>query len=135
MRWGFVDINGSPKPQYTAMQSLLQTLSDPSRDFEPRSLPFSLSGETSNVHQLLLQKHDGTFFLLLWLEVPGWDASTQAALNVAPQHLRINLGVAPREAVDFSYAANWSFHERSLAASPSIDVPVSDAISIIELRP
>ncbi len=132
---GFVNLDGSPKPQYMAMQSLLQVLADPSRAFEPKSLAYSLTGETSNVHQLLLEKHDGSFFLLLWLEVPGWNAATQTPLNVAVQHVKINVALAPKEAIDFSYAPNWTYRKQSLPVASSIEVPVSDAISVVELRP
>jgi hypothetical protein len=132
---GFVRLDGTPKPQYTAMQSLLLLLADSDRTFQPSPLSMSLSGATSNVHQLLLQKGDGRYLLLLWLEVPGWDATAQAPVNVPTQRVVVNLASLPRGVIDYVYSPNWTYRQNVLHPSTAIEVPVNDAISVLELRP
>ena len=42
-------------------------------DFEPSSLKYTLEGDNTDIKHLLLQKSDGTFYLLIWQEVYVYD--------------------------------------------------------------
>lgn len=64
--FGLVKANGTPKPAYTSLQNLIAVLSDPGPAFSPGSLSFALTGDTTNVRRLLLQKRNGRFYLVLW---------------------------------------------------------------------
>lgn len=60
------------KPSYRAVKNLIAVLADPGASFTPASLAYTLTGNTANVRQVLLQKRNGDFYLLLWQEVPSW---------------------------------------------------------------
>ena len=87
--FGIVRRDFSPKPAYIAIKNLIGLLSEskwnaatkqwdkPSPNFSPRALDFELSGDTKDVHSTLLQKADGTFYLLLWREVSSFDTKAQ----------------------------------------------------------
>lgn len=65
----FLNSDYSPRQQFIALRNTLRLLNDPGRDFEPDELDYRLSGDTRGVRELLLQKRDGTFYLLLWQAV------------------------------------------------------------------
>lgn len=63
--FGFVDTNYNYKPAATYLHNLTAILDD-SGSMTPGQLGYSLSGAPATVHDLLLQKHDGTFELVIW---------------------------------------------------------------------
>lgn len=65
----FLNSDYTPRKQFIALSNMLHLLSDAGPDFTPGHLDYHLSGDTRNVRDLLLQKRDGTFYLLLWQEV------------------------------------------------------------------
>ena len=81
--FGLVHSDFTPKAGYRAIQGLLQLLSDPGPPFRLNPLNFELSGDLTNVHHLLLEKRDGTFYLALWVELPSYDVNAKTPLPVA----------------------------------------------------
>lgn len=69
---GFVTEAGQPKKQYFSTQSLLTTLADKGGSFSPSPLAYTITGQTQNVAHTLLEKSNGGYFLLIWLEEPSW---------------------------------------------------------------
>jgi hypothetical protein len=131
---GLVSTDGAPKPQYVALQSMISLLADPGPQFQPTSLAYSLSGGTSNVQQLLLQKRDGSYYLLLWSELPGWDATSGLPIAVAPQNVSITFAKAPSLAVEYVYTVNWALVGTPLPSSTTMSIPVTDAITFVHLK-
>jgi hypothetical protein len=74
--FGLLYNNWTPKPAYTALQNLIGLLNDPGPSFQPSALSYSLSGSTANVKTLLLEKRNGTFYLVLWDEC-GTDGTSE----------------------------------------------------------
>jgi hypothetical protein len=85
--FGLMHPDFSAKLGYNAISSLLKLLSDPGPPFQPGSLDFSLSGDLSNIHHVLLQKRDGTFYLALWLEAPSYDVNAKVSLPIASRNV------------------------------------------------
>jgi hypothetical protein len=73
----------TPKPAAIAIKNLITLLSDPGSSFTPSSLDFTLTltGGNANLHQVLLQKRNGTFWLALWQDVSVFDKSTNTDLT------------------------------------------------------
>jgi len=80
--FGLVRNNGTVKPAFTAIKNLIGLLEEPGARFQPGRLDYTLSGSTSNVHHTLLQKLDGRFYLVLWLEVQSSDGPTSQGVTV-----------------------------------------------------
>ena len=59
----------SEKPAAAALERLIALLSDKGSQFTPASLDCTVQGAPSTARQLLLQKRDGTFYLVLWNRV------------------------------------------------------------------
>ncbi len=81
--YGIIDTNLQPTPAYYAIKNMVSLLGEASwnqqtqawqyPDFEPSSLKYTLEGDNTDIKHLLLQKSDGTFYLLLWQEVYVYD--------------------------------------------------------------
>src|SRR5205823_5126621 len=73
---GMFNVDFTLKPAGRAVKNTIALLADPGTSFTPSTLDFTLTGGNPNVHQLLLQKHDGTFWLALWQDVSVFNKST-----------------------------------------------------------
>ena len=89
MNFGLLRNDGSEKPAYTALKNLLNLLKDPGSSFTPGSLDYVMSGNTEDVHHTLLQKQDGKFYLILWLEKSGYNVDSKKWIDV-PSHTNLN---------------------------------------------
>lgn len=136
---GLIFADGSPKPQFTALSSLIHVLNDPGRAFTPTPLRYSMSGDTRNVDHTLLQKRDGRYELLVWLELPAWKSLDNhlsgMPIDVPPQTVSISLPASITSATIYRYAPNWNLTPAPLSVrNQSAEVKVTDAISVIELK-
>jgi hypothetical protein len=75
--FGLLHNDLSPKPAFVALRNLIDILEDPGPAFSPAPLPYTLNGDTEDVHHLLLQKRSGAFYLALWRDVDVWDPVSQ----------------------------------------------------------
>jgi hypothetical protein len=66
--WGFFHIDYSPKLSATYLHNLTTVLADKGSVASPGSLSYSIPNEPATVHDLLLQKSNGTFELAVWGE-------------------------------------------------------------------
>lgn len=73
-RFGLLRANGTQKPAFIALKNMMQLLADNNTSFTPASLNYSLQGAPANIHHTLLQKSNRNFYLILWQEVPAFDA-------------------------------------------------------------
>jgi hypothetical protein len=133
---GLMRADASPKPQFTALVSMIHLLADPGPAFVPKPLNFGLGGDAAGVAHTLLEKRDGRYELLLWLEAPSWDPKTRAAFSVAPQTVTLSLPTGITSGKIYSYTPNWTLAATPLQLSGgSARVRVTDAISFVELTP
>jgi hypothetical protein len=91
-RWGLLRPDGSRKPAFYAIQSLIRITSDKGETFEPGKLSFGLSGQTGSVRHLLLQKRDGRFLLVLWQNAFSYDTRARQDLTVPEREVTLSLG-------------------------------------------
>lgn len=130
---GLLDVYGNPKPQYTALRSMLNLLSDPGAVFTPTPYSWKLSGQTANVNHLLLQKRDGSLWLLLWLEVSGWSQNVER--EIPSQSVVLTLPKTPSSVVLYQSYNDGSLASMPLSASTQITVPVNDAMAYVKIQP
>jgi hypothetical protein len=93
--FGLVQSNNAPKPSYYALQSLITTLADPGTSFTTAPLSYILGGNLNNVQHLLLQKRNGTYELVLWVEAEGYNPSTKTDITITPQAVTLQPGYLP----------------------------------------
>ena len=148
--FGLIYNNLTPKPAFTALANLIQLLSEPDTSFTPGKLDYSLEVQpngayvrTKYVHDLLLEKSDGDFYLLLWHEISGTsntdvtgNSLAGAQRDIAPPALQttITLPASINSATLYSYDAAWQLDPQPLSiAGGKIMVSASDAINVIRL--
>jgi hypothetical protein len=89
--FGLLNYDWSPKPEYTALSNMLGLLVDKGASFGTGKLDYQLTGSTTGVKQLLLQKRDGTFYLLLWRDASIYDPIAKNRLPVTNQNVTVTL--------------------------------------------
>ena len=133
--WGLLDTHGNPKPAFTALQSLLEALRDPSppgaAEFTPRPLPLTIRTSSPTVRYQLFEKRDGTYYLAVWNEVSSYEPVTGRQLTPAPQSitLRLEREVLYNGTQEFDPAANHSPHP--MPPSHTLTLQVTDKVQIL----
>lgn len=132
--FGLLRNDGSEKPAFKALKNLIGLLKDPGSQFTPGSLDYALSGNTTNVHHMLLQKHDGTFYLILWQEVPSFDVNTKQNINVSSLQVTLTLNKPIAKAT--TYLPNNSTGSVDQYTNPNqLNLNVPDYPLVVELKP
>jgi hypothetical protein len=133
---GLIRADGTPKPQFVALRSMIHLLADPGAAFKPKPLVYEIEGGGSDVHSTLLEKRNGTYYLLVWLEDRDWDPLFRRELTVAPRTVTVSLPKSISRVSVFSYAPDWTLAKRPvLADTGTLQLSVTDAISFLEFRP
>jgi hypothetical protein len=93
--YGLLRNDGSPKPDFLALKNLLTILKESEKkDAESlplKSLDYSFSRKMNNVHHTLLQKRNGSLYLILWQEVSSFDRKRQVGIAVPNRQVELSL--------------------------------------------
>jgi hypothetical protein len=119
--WGLVHTNYTPKISATYLHNMTAILADKSSTFTPKMLQYEIPSRPRTVHDLFLQKIDGTFELVVWGEqVKGTNSVTVKLGSVCPK-------------VNVYDPTIGTTAMQSLSHIDAIPVAVSDHPVIIEL--
>lgn len=142
--FGLLRSDGSEKPAFRALSSLLGLLGDPGPGFAPGALGYGVSAGAADLHRTLLQKRDGRFFLALWLERSSYDTGARANapddlaargdLMVPDESAAIRLDASARFARVHRLTDDGSLSSTGAArVSGPFSVPVSDRVTVVEI--
>jgi len=100
--FGFYREDGTKKPSAIAVHRLTKLLADAGatrNSFAPGKLNFTLTGTAeamNNLHKILFQKSDGSFWLALWEGVSVWKvgATTDHEGNLSPSDQSLTLALS-----------------------------------------
>jgi len=128
--YGILRADGSKKPSYIALKNLFDILraNDIGTTTRSNNLDYSITGDTKNLNQTLLQNRAGVFFLILWNDVDGSEPASAATLT-------INLKLAPRQTTMFNPLQNSTVANQQTAPGNSITVPVADSPIVVQITP
>ena len=141
--WGIARTDGTPKPALTAITNLILLLEDPGALFTPDSLPFTVTvGRNASgapLRQLLLQKRDGRYFLLLWLNAVSYAYSNVgnnvgADQAIAPAEVTVTLPSRIRTVLSFRPGASLTGTPLTVSLG-SLTLSVPDEVIVLELDP
>jgi hypothetical protein len=104
--FGLLNNDFSEKPAFRALRNLIEILEDPGPAFTPSALPYSTGGDTTDLHQVLLQKRDGSYYLALWRGGSVWDVAQRTPIAAPAEPVELELP-ARTERVD-RYLPNLS---------------------------
>ncbi|MGB3681943.1 MAG: hypothetical protein WA990_05600 [Rubrobacteraceae bacterium] len=132
--FGLLRNDGTEKPAYRALKNLIYLLEDPGPRFKPDSLNYSLGGDLKNVRRTLLQKRDGTFYLVLWQEASSYDPSAGRDISVPTRKVTLTLNQSVGATA--TYLPNASVSPvKKYAAPKQLALNVPDQPLIVELAP
>ena len=132
--YGLLRPNMTQKPAFIGLSNMLNLLKDTGTDFTPGKLPFQISGGDSNLNHILFQKTDGSYWLVLWLEVPSWDPANSAPLKVSPEKITIALNSPYKTVTNYQFNSSGSYKTLNQPMSHGgSSLTVSDQISIVKI--
>jgi hypothetical protein len=134
--YGLMNADLTPKPAFSAVENLLSTLSDQGPSFTPGALPYQLSGGDTNLNHLLLEKSDGSYWLVLWLEEPSWDPVNVTPISVAPEDITLELNGAYTTTTAYQFDSTGGVTPVNLTMSTYYaNLTVTDQLTIVQIKP
>ncbi len=131
--FGLLRIDGSRKPSFTALRNLIALLGDRSAPaFATHALRVSLSGDTTGVHRLLVEKGDGRRYLLLWQNTRSYDEVTRSDLSAATRTVDVDFPTALSKVTVFAPLVGTAA-TASYSTVRSVRVSVPDHPLLLEL--
>jgi hypothetical protein len=134
--FGLLHVDGTPKPSFIALKNLIALLNEPApaKAFVPKTLDFEMLGATEQVHQLLVQKANGEWNLLLWQEVSSWDVEKRTDIAVTDVPIRLRFKTPLQNAQVFHPGAGVEATQ-NIDAPTILDLKVPDEIVVVRLVP
>ncbi|CAF3710773.1 unnamed protein product, partial [Adineta steineri] len=129
--------NLTEKPSFRAVKNLISILNDKGSSFAPNALTYTLTGNLTNVRQLLFQKRNGDFYLMIWNEVSSWDVAHKFDLYSLPQQLQLSLqnDYILADATLYTFNNNADLQTINLSINNNqINFNATDTVSIIRLK-
>lgn len=131
--FGLLRVDGAEKPAYRALTNLIGLLADPGSTPTLGKLSYTVKGDTENLRRTLLQKRDGTFYLILWIDASSYDTSRRADITVPVRTLTLELGTTISRAQVFDPLVGTTASS-TVNAPRAMTVKVSDAPIVVELK-
>lgn len=133
--YGLLSATGEEKPAFKAVKSLIRLMQDAAPVKSPESLGYSILGDTSNVRNVLLQKSDGSFRLVVWIEKSGFDSEKKLPLTVPARTINLQLDAATQLKSVSAFQEDGSVHT---AAPPSgnkedYTLTITDHLTVLEI--
>lgn len=136
--FGLLRSNGYKKPAFFAASNLLNLLSDPGASFTTTPFPITITGGNSNVHSILFEKRNHTYYLAVWVELPRYDGSKGvpgAAVTVSSVPLSLKLSQSVHSVTLYQWDEEGQAVPTTVTPSQTLKVTASDQLSILELVP
>ena len=131
---GLIDSGMQPKPAYYALKNYIQSLSDPGPSFAPKALAFQLNGIDSSVHQLLMQKRDGSYWLAVWIEGEAWNQDRHALETIPSQAATLSVGAPTTLQLVRVFNDDGSVTDTQLKGASSTPLTITDHLQLIEIK-
>ncbi len=132
--FGLLRNDGTEKPAYRSLKNTISLLEDPGPRFETGSLGYSLGGDLANVHRTLLQKRDGSFYLVLWQETSSYDLQAKRDTSVPANKVNLTLDRPVSRATAY-LPVNSTTPVKQYASLRQMTLYVSDTPLIVKLTP
>jgi len=129
----------APKKSAVAMHNLTSLLADSGTTKKLRNLGVVVSGDKSNLRQVLLQKNDGSYWIALWRSQLVYDMGKKKPLHPEPKPLTVTVSGTPRT---FTYYTNLAGNDTSKPApamqekgtGSSVTVDVGAEVGLLKLQ-
>ena len=142
--FGLIRYDLSPKPAFEALRRLIRLVEEPNAraNFEPKPLPAEIEVKPAKefnrvqyVHNIALQRTDGTFLILLWHEIALDDTSKKPWRRVPlapPMPLTVKLA-QPAKHVEVFIPNDSDESVKKIENTDRIDLGVPDRVMVVRL--
>jgi hypothetical protein len=128
--FGLLHHDWSPKPAYTAIKNLMDLVADPGRVTTPTDLAYRIAGAPSDLQQVLLQKSDGTYLLMLWRDQTIYNPDTQKPVAAPAADVQVQLPGSDQVSV---YRPNSGPGAVRNLVGRSVSVPVDARVTVLKV--
>jgi hypothetical protein len=125
----------SPKPAFTALRNTIWILSDPGTPFVPESLDYTLEGDLSDLHKVLLEKRDGSYYLALWRGSEVWDPASRTPVAAPEKAVKVSLGREAKSAEVYLPNVSATPTSSLSAKDGALTVAVGPRVTIVRIVP
>ena len=130
LNFGLLKSDGTPKAQFAALKSVFDLLRDPGPAFDVGRLDYQITGAVPELRQTLLQKRDGTFYLVLWLDSLSFDREAKQDLDAT---CTIHLALAGAADVT-AYRPVDAAPPQAFGSLAALDILVADQPLLLEIK-
>jgi len=136
--FGLLRNDYSEKPAYGRIANLTSILSDRGPAFSAQPLDLTIASGPTDLHRLLLEKRDGSYYLVLWRAERVWDPATRQPVAAGAANVHVDLGSAAASGFQgaqlFDPAAGTT-PRSTFASVQHFDVSVGPDPMIVKLVP
>jgi hypothetical protein len=132
--FGLFDADLKPRPAYSALRRLIGLLKDPGPAFSAGPLTCQFNTNDPDARSLLLQKRDGRYFLLMWLDAWSYDRKTASATDIAPAPVSLEFGTTVKS-VKIHAPTLSSDVQQELTNVSNMGLDVPDHVVVAEIVP
>ncbi len=125
----------SPKPAFDALRNTVGILNDPGAGFTPEALEYTVDGDQTDLHQVLLQKQDGSFYLALWRAESVWDQAGHTAIQVPSTPVRLQFDRSMNSAQRYMPNVSAAPLDTVPSHGDTLSVGVGAQVVILRLEP
>jgi hypothetical protein len=132
--YGLLRHDMTEKPAFTALRNLISILNDSSRSTTLGRIKFSAESTDPSLSHTLLEKADGTYDLILWLERSSYNSDSKTASLVASEPVHLQLEPKFGIAQIISFNGDGSTQKNDVATKPSsLTVSVNDRLTVVHI--
>jgi hypothetical protein len=132
--YGLLRHDLTEKPAFIALRNLLSILNDSSRPKTAGRLLFSIDAKDPALSHTLLEKADGSYELILWLERSSYNSESEAVSPVPSDQVHLQLEPQFGIAHIVSFNSDGSTQKRDLSTEPSsLTIGVSDRLAVVHI--
>jgi hypothetical protein len=132
--FGLLRNDGSSKPAYLALKSLISLLKDPGSSFKTGSLNYSLGVNPKSFHHTLLQKRNGDFYLAFWAGELGWDPTTKTRIKKTDKPIVLTLPKDISSVTCYTFKKTGTLKKDVLTSQKNqISLNFNDHVTILKL--
>jgi hypothetical protein len=132
--YGLIHSDLTTKPAFAAVKNLISTLSDRGTAFTPGTLSYQVAGGDSTLNHLLLQKRDGSFWLVLWLEQSSFDPVSASPTEISPQGITLTLNSlnTAAQVMQFNDTGNMTTNNVT-SKGATVPLTITDQLTIVHI--
>lgn len=122
----------SPKPAFSALRNLISILQDPAGG-AAGALDYSVGGDRSDLHRVLLRKQDGSYYLALWRADSVWNQASRSDVEVPATRVTLDFDHEVAAAERFMPNASAGSLGPVAASGGRVSVAVGAQVVILRL--